>query len=230
MHTPPPQARRTTRRHVPATTTTELTPTPHRKPKIYVVMYTTWGHTKTLADEIIKGIEAAGGEATLWRVPETLGADVLGKMHANLDAIADVPVITAENLTEADGFLFGLPTRYGTAPTQIKAFWDSTGGLWQVGALVGKYGGLFHTTATQHGGQETTSLTFLAHYVHHGILYVPLGYSCPILNDNTEVLGGSAYGAGTIAGGDGSRQPSAKELQVANWQGKEFAKILAKTV
>ncbi|TPX60675.1 NAD(P)H dehydrogenase (quinone) [Powellomyces hirtus] len=199
-----------------------------RAPRIIVVIHSTYGHVETLAKSIIKGLEASGAEAKFFRVEETLPAEVLEKMHA-AKHLADIPVCKNEDLVAADGFLFGLPTRYGVAPAQIKAFWDATGQLWQSGALIGKYGGLFHSTASQHGGQETTSLTFLSHYAHHGILFVPLGYP-PQLHDNSEIVGGSPYGAGTIAGNDGSRQPSPKELEVAEIQGREFAKIVARTL
>ncbi|KAJ1557012.1 hypothetical protein HK405_001109, partial [Cladochytrium tenue] len=119
-------------------------------------------------------------------------------------------------------------TRYGTAPAQIKAFWDQTGGLWGAGALVGKYGAVFTSTGTQHGGQETTILTFLPHYVHHGINFVPLGYTASDVNNIEEVLGGGPWGAGVVTGGQGQRQASEKELAVAKHQGVHFAKTLNK--
>ncbi|KAJ1560100.1 hypothetical protein HK096_009997, partial [Nowakowskiella sp. JEL0078] len=124
-----------------------------------------------LAKSVAKGITEAGGEAKIFKVPETLSKEVLEKLHAKT---VDLPEITPEILAEYDGFIFGFGTRYGAAPAQIKAFWDSTGQLWSKGALVGKFGGVFTSTATQHGGQETTILTFLTHYVHHGVIYVPI--------------------------------------------------------
>ncbi|KAI9093822.1 NAD(P)H:quinone oxidoreductase, type IV, partial [Phlyctochytrium arcticum] len=192
--------------------------------KVYVIIYSTWGHTKTIAEAIVKGLEETNVEAKLWRVQETLSEEVLDKMHAA--KFDDIPVIEPSQLTEADGYLFGIPTRYGLPAAQVRAFWDATGQLWQSGALVGKYAGIFTSTATQHGGQETTAFSFLPQLVHHGILFVPTGYSNPLLNDNTEVIGGSAYGAGTVAEGDGSRQPSPKELDIAAHQGRHFAKII----
>lgn len=157
-------------------------------------------------------------------VPETLSDEILTKMHA--PPKPDVPVITVADLSDADGFLFGIPTRFGTMPAQIKTFLDSTGGLWQSGALAGKFTGIFFSTAVQHGGQETTAFTTITYFAHHGMVYVPLGFANPHLFDNSEVIGGSPYGAGTIANGDGSRQPSEKELSIAETQGENFAKTV----
>ncbi|KAJ3218050.1 hypothetical protein HDU67_006750 [Dinochytrium kinnereticum] len=195
-------------------------------PKIYVVIYSSWGHIKTLGEHLAKGAREAGAEVKIFRVPETLPEEVTAKMHmAKFD---DIPVITPAELEEADGFLFGLPTRYGVPAGQIKTFWDSTGQLWMKQALAGKYAGCFTSTATQCGGQETTIMTMIPHFVHHGMIFVPFGYGHPNLHDNTEVHGGGPWGAGTIAGGDGSRQPHEKELAVAHAQGKKFAEILTK--
>ncbi|KAJ1919613.1 hypothetical protein H4219_001861 [Mycoemilia scoparia] len=195
-------------------------------PKVYVVFYSMYGHVYKLAQAIQKGLEKSGKvEVKLFQVAETLPQDVLDKMYAAPKP--DVPVITPAQLAEADAFLFGIPTRYGTLPAQIKAFWDATGQLWAKGALVGKLAGTFFSTGGQHGGQETTAFTFLTTLVHHGIIYVPLGYRHPNLSDISEVIGGSAYGAGTITDGDGSRQPSQKELDIAEFQGEEFAKTVA---
>lgn len=138
------------------------------------------------------------------------------------------PVITPDELVKADGFLFGYPTRFGMLPAQAKAFWDSTGGLWMKGALVGKPAGVFFSTGTQGGGQETTALTSVTQLVHHGMIYVPIGYSSPLVTDMSEVHGGSPYGAGTLAGPDGSRQPSELELKLARHQGKHTGSIVAK--
>ncbi|KAI8851982.1 NAD(P)H:quinone oxidoreductase, type IV [Chytridium lagenaria] len=195
-------------------------------PKIYVIIYSSWGHIKTLGESIAKGAKEAGAEVKIFRVPETLPSEVTAKMH--MASFDDIPVITPAELTEADGFLFGLPTRYGVPAAQIKTFWDSTGQLWMTQALAGKFAGCFTSTATQCGGQETTIMTFIPHLVHHGISFVPLGYSHPNLHDNTEVHGGGPWGSGTIAGGDGSRKPHEKELAVAHEQGKRFAQLLNK--
>ncbi|KAI9340471.1 NAD(P)H:quinone oxidoreductase, type IV [Obelidium mucronatum] len=198
------------------------------KPVVYVVIHSAWGHIKTLADSIIEGLVAEGVEAKLFRVPETLPAEVVAKMHAQ--TFENIPVITPDELKKADGFLFGFGTRFGMCSAQMKAFWDSTGGLWQQGALAGKYGGCFTSTATQHGGQETTITSFLSHYAHHGIIYVPIGFAAPSVNGVDEVFGGGPWGAGAIANGDGSRQVSAKEKETAVYQGTSFAKIIKKVI
>ncbi|KAI8921077.1 NAD(P)H dehydrogenase (quinone) [Powellomyces hirtus] len=197
------------------------------KPTVYVVIYSTWGHVLKLAESVMKGLNEAGNvTATLYQVKETLPQEVLDKMHAA--KFDHIPILEPKDLANADAFLFGIPTRYGSPAAQVKAFWDATGGLWQSGALVGKYAGVFTSTASQHGGMETTIYTFLPHLAHHGIIYVPLGYQSQVLFDNSEVIGGSPWGAGTIANGDGSRQPSEKELSIAETQGKTFAATVAK--
>ena len=152
-------------------------------------------------------------------------------MHAppkSADPVLDDPTV----LTQYDGFLLGIPTRYGNFPAQWKAFWDRTGGIWSSGGFHGKVAGLFVSTASMGGGQESTALAAMSTFAHHGIIYVPFGYAKAfgILTDLTEVRGGSAWGAGTFAGGDGSRQPSAKEKELANIQGEEFYKTVAKFV
>lgn len=196
------------------------------KPQIFIVIYTTWHHVYKLAVNIQDSINKSGlAEATIYQVAETLPEEVLLKMHA--PPKPQVPIITPEDLLKADAFLFGIPTRYGIMPAQFKTFWDATGQIWMKGGLQGKLAGTFFSTSGQHGGQETTALTFLTTLVHHGVIYVPLGYSTPLLSDNSEVIGGSPYGAGTLSGGDGSRQPSEKELQIATHQGKQFATVVA---
>ncbi|RKO88678.1 flavo protein-like protein [Blyttiomyces helicus] len=140
----------------------------------------------------------------------------------------EIPVLAPEDLVKADGFLFGIPTRFGTPAAQVKTFWDATGKLWGTGALVGKYAGVFTSTGGQHGGMETTIFTFLPHLAHHGIIYVPLGYQAPELHDQSEIIGGSPWGAGAIAGGDGSRKVSEKEIQIALTQGRTFSKTVLK--
>lgn len=145
-------------------------------------------------------------------------------MHA--PAKPDLPVITVDQLTEPDGIIFGIPTRFGTMPAQLKALLDATGKLWATGALAGKFAGTFFCTASQHGGQETTALTTVTYFAHHAMIYVPFGFASAHLFDNSEVVGGSAYGAGTVANGDGSRQPTKKELEIAYTQGENFGKIV----
>mmetsp|Transcript_24908 Transcript_24908/g.80225 ORF Transcript_24908/g.80225 Transcript_24908/m.80225 type:complete len:208 (+) Transcript_24908:110-733(+) len=195
-------------------------------PRIHIVYYSMYGHVRTLALKIAEGVRAAGGEPHLFQISETLPADVLEKMHA--PPKSDDPVATPETLTEADGILFGFPTRFGMAAAQVKAFLDTTGGLWMKGALVGKPAGLFFSTGTQGGGQETTALTFVTQLVHHGMVFVPLGYSTPLRLKMDEMVGGSPYGSGTFAGGDGSRTPSETELQIAEHQGSHFTGFVAK--
>ncbi|RKO88679.1 NAD(P)H:quinone oxidoreductase, type IV [Blyttiomyces helicus] len=196
------------------------------KPKIFVVIYSMYGHIKTLSEAIVKGLKEEGVDATLYRVEETLPDSVLTKMYAR--KFDEIPVLAPEDLVKADGFLFGIPTRFGTPAAQVKTFWDATGKLWATGALVGKYAGVFTSTGGQHGGMETTIFTFLPHLAHHGIIYVPLGYQAPELHDQSEIIGGSPWGAGTIAGGDGSRKVSEKEIQIALTQGRTFAKTILK--
>mmetsp|Transcript_23629 Transcript_23629/g.51630 ORF Transcript_23629/g.51630 Transcript_23629/m.51630 type:complete len:202 (+) Transcript_23629:135-740(+) len=196
------------------------------KPKVAIVYYSMYGHIRSLAVEEKKGLEAAGCEVTLLQVPETLPEEVLKKMGA--PDKPDDPIAEAKDLPSYDGILFGLPTRFGMAAAQMKAFMDSTGSLWQTGALVGKPAGIFFSTATQAGGQETTALTFVTQLTHHGMMFVPIGYSSPLLFDLSEPHGGSPYGAGTLAGPDGSRQPLDLERKVAAHQGEYFGNIVAK--
>ncbi|KAB2571348.1 putative minor allergen alt a 7 protein [Lasiodiplodia theobromae] len=199
-------------------------------PKIAIVFYSMYGHIKQLALAEKKGIEAAGGTVDLYQIPETLSDEVLGKMHA---PPKDASIKTLENpatLAEYDAFLFGIPTRYGNFPAQWKAFWDKTGGQWQSGAFWGKYAGLFISTGTPGGGQESTAIAAMSTLTHHGIIYVPLGYkhTFALLADLSEVRGGSPWGAGTFSAGDGSRQPSQKELELAEAQGKAFYETVSK--
>ncbi|KAI5776514.1 putative NADH-quinone oxidoreductase [Geopyxis carbonaria] len=197
-------------------------------PKVAIVFYSMYGHIAQLAEAEKKGIEAAGGSADIYQIPETLPEEVLAKMYAAPKS--SYPLIEANKLREYDGILLGIPTRYGNFPAQWKAFIDTTGGLWQEGALSGKYAGVFISTGTMGGGQESTAMAALSTLTHHGMIYVPLGYKhCfPILADLSEVRGGSPWGAGTFAGADGSRQPSAKELELAEIQGKMFYETISK--
>lgn len=176
-----------------------------------------------MAKAVQKGIESEGGQADLFQVPETLSDDVLALIHAPPKPV-DIPIATLETLTKYDAFLFGIPTRYGTLPSQWSSFWDSTGGLWASGALYGKPAGLFVSTGTPGGGQEVTIRNILSILAHHGIIYVPLGYknTFPLLTNLEEVHGGSPWGAGTFAAGDGSRTPTELELTIAQTQGSSF--------
>ncbi|KAH8113533.1 1,4-benzoquinone reductase [Phellopilus nigrolimitatus] len=197
-------------------------------PRVAIVIYTMYGHVAKLAESVKAGVGAAGGSASIHQIPETLSKDVLQLMHA--PAKPDYPIFTPDGLKDYDAFLFGIPTRYGNFPGQWKAFWDQTGGLWASGALHGKYAGVFVSTASPGGGQETTVSNALSTLTHHGINYVPLGYKHTFaqLTNLSEVHAGSAWGAGTFAGGDGSRQPTALELEIANIQGKTFYETVEK--
>ncbi|KAM0791162.1 hypothetical protein ACM66B_005646 [Microbotryomycetes sp. NB124-2] len=192
--------------------------------RIAVIYASTYGHVRTLAEKEAEGARSAGAEVDIYQFPEILSDEVLAKMHAAPKA--EYPTITPNDLTKYDGFLFGIPTRYGRAVASASAFFDQTGGLWAQGALVGKFAGIFHSTASQHGGQETTTLTTLPFLAHHGIAYLPIGYTQAALAKNDEITGGSAWGAGTIANGDGSRQPSSTELDIAAYQGKNFVEVV----
>ena len=176
-----------------------------------------------------EGIEAAGGTADLYVVPETLPPAVLAKMHA-APRDSNIPEITSKKLAEYDGFLFGVPTRYGNMPAQWKAFWDHTAHQWVSGDYAGKYAGVFVSTGTLGGGQEMTVLNMMSTFAHHGIIFVPLGYKTAgnFITNMTEIHGGSPWGAGTFALGDGSRQPTTLELDMAKAQAKAFYKILSK--
>ncbi|CDO99681.1 unnamed protein product [Coffea canephora] len=195
--------------------------------KVYIVYYSTYGHVEKLAHEIKKGADCVEGvEAKLWQVPETLSAEILGKMGAPQKS--DVPIITPHELPEADAFIFGFPTRFGMMAAQFKAFMDATGSLWGAQKLAGKPAGMFFSTGSQGGGQETTPLTAITQLVHHGMIFVPIGYTAGAgMFEMEKVKGGSPYGAGTFAG-DGSRQPTELELQIAFHQGKYIAGIAKK--
>ncbi|KFZ18946.1 hypothetical protein V501_00914 [Pseudogymnoascus sp. VKM F-4519 (FW-2642)] len=173
-------------------------------------------------------IEAAGGSAEIFQIAETLPEEVLKAMYA--PAKSSYPVIEPEQLTQYDGVLLGIPTRYGNFPAQWKAFWDKSGGVWQSGGYWGKYAGIFVSTGTLGGGQETTAVSAMSTLAHHGFIYVPLGYKTVFaqLTDLSEVHGGSPWGAGTYAGADGSRQPTNLELTIAEAQGKAFYGAVAK--
>jgi len=199
-------------------------------PKIAIVYYSMYGHIKQLADAELKGIKEAGGDATLLQVAETLPEDVLAKMHAPPKP-TDVTVLDdPAQLEEFDGILFGIPTRYGNFPAQFKAFWDKSGKQWSQGSFWGKYAGLLISTGTLGGGQESTAIASMSTLVHHGFIYVPLGYKTTFaqLANLEEVHGGSPWGAGTFAAADGSRQPTQLELSIATAQGKAFYEAVAK--
>ena len=189
-----------------------------------------YGHIRKLAEAEKAGIEKAGGTADLYQVAETLSEEVLAKMYAPPKP-TDVPVLEDPSVLEQyDAFLLGIPTRYGNFPAQWKAFWDKTGKQWSTGGYYGKYAGVFISTGTPGGGQESTAIAAMSTLAHHGIIYVPLGYakSFGLLADLSEVRGGSPWGAGTFSAADGSRQPTAKELELATIQGEVFYQTVAK--
>ena len=194
--------------------------------KLLVLYYSTYGHVETLACTIAEGARSVVGvEVTVKRVPETMPPEVAKQYGAKLDQAA--PIASPQELADYDAILFGTPTRFGNMAAQMRNFLDQTGGLWMKGALVGKVGSVFTSTGTG-GGNESTIISFVTTLVHHGMVYVGLPYSCPELADISEVKGGSPWGAATIAGADGSRQPSAKELAQARFQGRHVAGIAAK--
>jgi NAD(P)H dehydrogenase (quinone) len=201
--------------------------------KVLVVYYSTYGHVHKMAEAVAEGVqEVDGAEVELRRVPETLPQDVLGKMGAvdAQKAFSHVPVCTVDELATADAIIFGTPTRFGNMCGQMRQFLDATGQLWADGALVGQVGSVFTSTATQHGGQESTILTFHVTLLHHGFVVVGLPYAFQGQMRIDEITGGSPYGASTIAGGDGSRMPSENELEAARFQGEHVAAITSKLV
>ena len=192
-------------------------------PKVLVLYYSMYGHIETMAGAIADGARSVeGAEVVVKRVPETIPPDVAARVGVKLDQAA--PVATTAELPEYDAIIFGSPTRFGNMTAQMRNFLDQTGGLWVKGGLVGKVSSVFTSTGTG-GGNESTIISFVTTLMHHGMIYVGLPYACPELADISEVKGGSPWGAATIAGADGSRQPSAKELAQARFQGKHVASI-----
>lgn len=199
--------------------------------KILIVFYSTYGHVYKMAQAVAEGAkEIAGAQVEMRRVPETLPADVLQKMGA-VDAqktFANVPICKVDELASADAIIFGTPTRFGNMCGQMRQFLDATGQLWSQGALVGKVGSVFASTATQHGGQESTLLSFHITLLHQGLVVVGLPYAFQGQMRNDEITGCSPYGATTIAGTQGERTPTENELAGARFQGKHVAAIAAK--
>src|SRR5687767_11797607 len=199
--------------------------------KVHVIFYSTYGHVYRLAEAVAEGArEVKGTDVQLFQVAETLPAEVLEKMGAvePRKAFAHVPVADPKRLSEADAIILGTPTRYGAAAAQMRAFLDATGQLWASGALIGKVGSAFTSTASQHGGQETTLLTIATFFYHQGMVIAGVPYSSQELLNLAEVSGGTPYGASTIAGPRGERQPTANELAVARAQGRHVAQIAVK--
>lgn len=192
--------------------------------KVLVLYYSSYGHIETMAQAVAEGARSVGGaEVHVKRVPELVPEDVAKASHFKLDQSA--PVATPAELADYDAIIFGTPTRFGMMASQMKNFLDQTGGLWAQGKLIGKVGGVFTSTATQHGGQEGTLLSFHTVLLHHGMLIAGLPYSFQGQTSNDEITGGTPYGASTIANGDGSRQPSTNELDGARFQGRHIAEI-----
>ena len=199
--------------------------------KVLIVFYSTYGHVYKMAQAVAEGVkEVAGAQVDLRRVPETLPEDVLQKMGAvdAQKAFADIPVCKVDELASADAIIFGTPTRFGNMCGQMRQFLDATGQLWLQGSLVGKVGSVFASTATQHGGQESTLLSFHITLLHQGLVVVGLPYAFQGQMRNDEITGGSPYGATTIAGTKGERTPTENELAGARFQGKHVATIAAK--
>jgi NAD(P)H dehydrogenase (quinone) len=195
--------------------------------KVLVLYYSMYGHVETMAQAIAEGAKGvAGTEVTIKRVPETIPADRAAQIGVKVDQPA--PVATVDELADYDAIIFGTPTRFGNMAGQMRTFLDQTGGLWMKGSLVGKIGSVFSSTASQHGGQETTITSFHTTLLHHGMVIVGVPYACPGLTNMSAISGGTPYGATTLASADGSRQPSQNELDIARYQGQHVAELAKK--
>ncbi|MBF0200175.1 MAG: NAD(P)H:quinone oxidoreductase [Desulfamplus sp.] len=196
--------------------------------KILVLYYSMYGHIETMARAVAEGASGIEGvEVAVKRVPDVMPEDVARKAGAKLDQAA--PIASASELGDYDAIIFGTPTRFGNMCSQMRNFLDQTGGLWVAGKLVGKVGSVFTSTSTQHAGQETTIVSFHTTLFHHGMIVVGVPSSlCPELSNMDEITGGTPYGASTMAGVDGSRQPSVNELKIARFQGQHVAQIAKK--
>lgn len=194
--------------------------------KVLVLYYSSYGHIEKMAHAVAEGAREAGAETVIKRVPELVSEDVAKKSGFKLDQAA--PIATVDELPDYDAIILGVPTRYGNMPAQMKNFLDQTGSLWMKGALIGKVGSVFASSATQHGGQESTILSTHIVLLHHGMVIAGLPYAFQGQMGVNEVTGGSPYGATTIAGGDGARQPSENELAGARFQGRHVAGLAAK--
>lgn len=194
--------------------------------KVLVLYYSSYGHIETMANAVAEGARSTGASVDIKRVPETVPEEIATKAHFKLQQ--DAPVASPDELEHYDAIIIGAPTRYGRMPAQMAAFLDQTGSLWARGALNGKVGGAFTSTATQHGGQETTLFSIITNLLHFGMTVVGLPYSYQAQMSLDEVLGGSPYGASTIAGGQGQRQPSEIDLGGARHQGELIARTALK--
>jgi len=195
--------------------------------RILILYYSGYGHTEIMAGAVAAGVNAVEGcEAVVKRVPELVPDEVAAGSGMKVDQAA--PFASPDELADYDGIIFGTPTRFGNMAAQMRNFLDQTGGLWAKGALIGKPGSVFVSTASQHGGQETTITSFHTTLLHHGMVVVGVPYAIPQLTSMDAIIGGSPYGASTITGSDGSRMPSEDELEIARFQGEHVAKITAK--
>ncbi len=195
--------------------------------KLLVLYYSTWGHIEQMAGAVAEGARSvAGVEVAVKRVPEVMPEKILKEIHAKVDQAA--PVAETKEMADYDAIVFGTPTRFGNMAGQMRNFLDQTGEHWESGALVGKVGSVFTSTATQHGGQESTIISFHSTLLHHGMVIVGVPYACKEITNMDEITGGSPYGAGTLSGLDGSRQPSENELKIARYQGRHVAEIASK--
>jgi NAD(P)H dehydrogenase (quinone) len=195
--------------------------------KVLVLYYSMYGHVETLAKAIAEGARGVpGSDVVIKRVPEIMTEETARRVGAKLDQPA--PVATVEELTSYDSIIFGTPTRFGNMCAQMRNFLDQTGKIWLSGGLIGKVASVFTSTGTQHGGQETTITSFHSTLLHQGMIIVGCPYSCQQLLNMNEITGGGPYGAGTLAGADGKRQPSENELIIARFQGAHVARIAAK--
>jgi len=198
---------------------------------VQIVFYSLYGHVYRLAQEIGHGArEVDGANVTLSQVPELLSDEVIAKMGATeaKKAVQHIPIAKAADLPSADVIFFGAPTRFGNIVSQMQSFLDTTGQLWATGALVGKVASAFTSSATQHGGQETTLRSIQTEFFHHGMVVVGVPYACPELTTMSEITGGTPYGASTLAGPKGDRQVSANELKIARYQGRHVTEIAKK--
>lgn len=194
--------------------------------KVLVLYYSSYGHIETMANAVAEGARAAGAEVAIRRVPELMSEAAARAAHMKFDQ--EAPIATVDELVGYDAIIFGTPTRFGNMAAQMRNFLDQTGGLWFTGKLIGKVGSVFVSTASQHGGQETTITSFHTTLLHHGMVIVGVPYSEARQMTLSEISGGSPYGATTIAGGDGSRQPSENELAIARFQGDHVARVAGK--
>ncbi|HYI92050.1 MAG TPA: NAD(P)H:quinone oxidoreductase [Bryobacteraceae bacterium] len=201
--------------------------------KIQIIFYSMYGHVYKMAEAVAEGArQVPGAEVSIFQVAELVPPEALERVGAKAAraAFAHIPVVDPAVMADADAIIFGTPTRFGNMAAQMRNFLDQTGQMWAKGMLVGKVASVFASTATQHGGQETTLTSFHTTLLHHGMIIVGVPYTCPGLTFMGEISGGTPYGATTMAGGDGSRQPTKNELEVALFQGKHVAEITAKLV